>query len=56
MPPGALSGVEDQIIDVLELSPDALGGRFDVVLCLGVLYHMKHPLLMSGSPASRVNC
>lgn len=40
------SRVEDQTIDVLELSPDTLGGRFDVVLCLGVLYHMKHPMLM----------
>jgi len=40
------SKVEDQDIDVMELSPEALGGRFDVVICLGVLYHVKHPLLM----------
>lgn len=46
------SSVEDQTIDVLALSPDALGGRFDVVLCLGVLYHMKHPLLMIERVAS----
>ena len=39
------SNVEDQEIDVLDLSPDALGGQFDVVLFLGVLYHMRHPLL-----------
>jgi tRNA (mo5U34)-methyltransferase len=38
------SGVEDREIDVLELSPDAVG-TFDMVLFLGVLYHMKHPML-----------
>jgi tRNA (mo5U34)-methyltransferase len=31
-------------IDILDLSP-ATVGMFDVVLCLGVLYHMRHPLL-----------
>ncbi len=36
--------VEDRTIDVLELSPEKVG-QFDVVLFLGVLYHMKHPLL-----------
>lgn len=36
--------VEDQMIDVLDLSPEKVG-MFDVVLYLGVLYHMKHPLL-----------
>lgn len=42
---GALnSKVEDRMIDVLELSPEKVG-MFDVVLFLGVLYHMKHPLL-----------
>ena len=46
------SSVEDQNIDVLALSPDALGGQLDVVLCLGVLYHMKHPLLMIERVAS----
>lgn len=39
------SKVEDQEIDVLDLSPEALGGRYDVVFFLGVLYHMRHPLL-----------
>ena len=39
------SRVESKLIDPLDLSPEALGGTFDVVLFLGVLYHMKHPLL-----------
>jgi len=38
------SKVEDRTIDVLNLSPEQVG-QFDVVLFLGVLYHMKHPLL-----------
>ncbi len=38
------SKVNEMMIDVLELSPDKVG-VFDVVLLLGVLYHMKHPLL-----------
>lgn len=38
------SKVEDKNIDILELSPDKIG-TFDVVICLGVLYHMRHPLL-----------
>ena len=38
------SGVEDLEIDVLDLSPDRVG-VFDIVLFLGVLYHMRHPLL-----------
>ncbi len=38
------SKVEDRIIDVLELSPERVG-VFDLVLFLGVLYHMRHPLL-----------
>jgi tRNA (mo5U34)-methyltransferase len=39
------SRVEDLDIDVLELTPEHVGGRFDVVFFLGVLYHMRHPLL-----------
>jgi tRNA (mo5U34)-methyltransferase len=39
------SHVEDAQIDVLDLDPEKLG-RFDIVLCLGVLYHMRHPMLM----------
>ena len=46
------SRVEDLEIDVMELSPEAVGGTFDVVLCLGVLYHMRHPLLMVEKVAS----
>ncbi len=38
------SKVEDHEIDVLDLSPETVG-TFDVVLMLGILYHMKHPLL-----------
>jgi tRNA (mo5U34)-methyltransferase len=38
------SKVEDAAIDVLDLSPEKVG-LFDLVLFLGVLYHMRHPLL-----------
>jgi tRNA (mo5U34)-methyltransferase len=38
------SKVQTLEIDILELSPDKIG-TFDLVLCLGVLYHMRHPLL-----------
>jgi tRNA (mo5U34)-methyltransferase len=38
------SRVEDLEIDVMDLAPERLG-RFDVVLFLGVLYHLRHPLL-----------
>lgn len=38
------SRVEDVDIDVMDLSPERVG-RFDVVLFLGVLYHLPHPLL-----------
>jgi tRNA (mo5U34)-methyltransferase len=38
------SRVEDMWIQVLDLSPETVG-VFDLVLCLGVLYHMQHPLL-----------
>lgn len=36
--------VEDRLIDAMELSPDRLGGTFDVVLHLGVLYHLRDPV------------
>jgi tRNA (mo5U34)-methyltransferase len=39
------SRVEDLVIDPLDLTPERIG-TFDLVLCLGVLYHMRHPLLM----------
>lgn len=38
------SHVEDIDVDVMELSPEK-AGVFDVVLFLGVLYHLRHPLL-----------
>jgi tRNA (mo5U34)-methyltransferase len=38
------SRVEDVDIDVMELAPDRVSS-FDVVLFLGVLYHLRHPLL-----------
>jgi tRNA (mo5U34)-methyltransferase len=38
------SHVEDIDIDVMDLSPERVGS-FDVVLFLGVLYHLRHPLL-----------
>jgi tRNA (mo5U34)-methyltransferase len=38
------SRVEDKEIDVFDLSPDTVG-VFDLVLFLGVLYHLKHPML-----------
>jgi tRNA (mo5U34)-methyltransferase len=38
------SRVEDLDIDVMDLSPER-AGTFDVVLFLGVLYHLPHPLL-----------
>lgn len=38
------SMVEFREMDVMDLSPAALG-YFDIVLFLGVLYHLKHPLL-----------
>lgn len=45
------SPVEDRQIDVLDLSPERIG-TFDVVLFLGVLYHMKHPQLALDRVAS----
>ena len=38
------SRVESLDIDVKDLSSDRVGGTFDVVLFLGVLYHLKDPL------------
>jgi tRNA (mo5U34)-methyltransferase len=47
------SKVDDRDIDVLDLSPERVG-TFDVVLFLGVLYHMRHPLLAMERVASVV--
>src|SRR6202050_20081 len=38
------SRVEYRQMDIYELSPETVG-RFDIVLFMGVLYHLKHPLL-----------
>ena len=38
------SRVEDHDVDVMDLCPERVG-TFDVVLLLGVLYHLPHPLL-----------
>lgn len=38
------SRVEDLEIDVMDLTPERVG-RFDLVLFLGVLYHLQNPLL-----------
>ena len=38
------SKVEDLDIDVMDLSPERVG-TFDLVLFIGVLYHLRHPLL-----------
>jgi tRNA (mo5U34)-methyltransferase len=41
---GLESVVRDRFIDVMDLSPEALGQTFDVVLFLGVLYHLRDPV------------
>lgn len=38
------SRVEYHQLDVFDLTPERIG-RFDIVLFMGVLYHLKHPLL-----------
>ena len=38
------SRVDYRLMDVYDISPESLG-RFDVVMFMGVLYHLKHPLL-----------
>lgn len=38
------SRADDREIDVMDLSPDKVG-TFDLVLFVGVLYHLRHPLL-----------
>ncbi len=45
------SNVEDRDLDVLDISPQNVG-VFDVVLFLGVLYHMRHPMLALEKVAS----
>jgi tRNA (mo5U34)-methyltransferase len=36
--------VDDQVVDVMDLCPEMVGGSFDVVLVLGVLYHLRDPI------------
>jgi tRNA (mo5U34)-methyltransferase len=48
------SSVEDVELEVLDISPETVG-QFDVVLFLGVLYHMRHPLLALERMASVTN-
>lgn len=38
------SQVEDMDIDVMDIDPETVG-TFDVVFLLGVIYHLRHPLL-----------
>lgn len=38
------SRVRDVMADVMELTPDVVGGEFDIVLFLGVLYHLRDPV------------
>lgn len=45
------SHVEDRALDVMDLSPETVG-VFDLVLFLGVLYHLRHPLLALEKVAS----
>ena len=45
------SNVEDVELEVLEISPEAVG-RFDVVLFMGVLYHMRDPMAALEAVAS----
>jgi tRNA (mo5U34)-methyltransferase len=40
------SGVRDLEIDPTELCPDAVGGTYDIVLLLGVLYHLRDPIVV----------
>jgi tRNA (mo5U34)-methyltransferase len=38
------SKAEHRVMDIYDLTPASVG-RFDIVLFMGVLYHLKHPLL-----------
>jgi len=37
-------GVEFRVLDFWQMSPEALGGAFDIVLNLGFLYHVPKPV------------
>lgn len=48
------SNVEDRIIDVYDISPEKIG-RFDVVLCAGLVYHVRDPYLAIKNAVSVAN-
>jgi SAM-dependent methyltransferase len=39
-----LENIDFQVLDVWEMTPEKLGGMFDVVLNLGLLYHLPKPV------------
>jgi 2-polyprenyl-3-methyl-5-hydroxy-6-metoxy-1,4-benzoquinol methylase len=39
-----VENVEFRLLDFWDMTPEALGGQFDVVLNLGILYHLAEPL------------
>ena len=41
---GLQDRVDDTYVNVMDLSPEKVGGTFDVVLFLGVLYHLRDPV------------
>ncbi len=45
------SKVDEKVVDILDISPETVG-MHDVVFFLGVLYHMRHPLLSLEKVAS----
>ena len=45
------SKVDEQVVDILDISPETVE-MHDVVFFLGVLYHMRHPLLSLEKVAS----
>ena len=39
-----MRNVDYRLLNLWEMTPDALGGTFDVVLTLGILYHLPKPV------------
>jgi SAM-dependent methyltransferase len=39
-----LDNVEFKTLDFWDMSPETLSGRFDIVFCLGILYHLPSPV------------
>ena len=39
-----MRNVDYRLFNLWEMTPDALGGMFDVVLTLGILYHLTKPV------------